>query len=83
MIDYIILCSYRPFAVIMQLHPGWVGFLQTQVLNCLGCLWFNRTEVVHISFLRRSQLSQGFGHGRSVAMVCDLRLPSKGFDPAA
>eukprot|EP00884_Botryococcus_braunii_P002677 jgi/Botrbrau1/1240/Bobra.0163s0033.1 len=45
MIDYIILCAYRPFAVIMQLHPGWVGFLQTQVLNCLGCLWFNRTEV--------------------------------------
>lgn len=44
MIDYIILCAYSPFAVIMQLHPGWVGFLQTQVLNCLGCLWFNRTE---------------------------------------
>jgi len=44
MIDYIILCSYSPFAVIMQLHPGWVGFLQTRVLNCLGCLWFNRTE---------------------------------------
>ncbi|KAK9827979.1 hypothetical protein WJX81_003927 [Elliptochloris bilobata] len=45
MIDYIILCAYSPFAVIMQLHPGWVGFLQTKVLNCLGCLWFNRTEV--------------------------------------
>ena len=44
MIDYIILCAYSPFAVIMQLHPGWVGFLQTKVLNCLGCLWFNRTE---------------------------------------
>lgn len=24
MIDYIILCAYSPFAVIMQLHPGWV-----------------------------------------------------------
>ena len=45
MIDYIILTAYSPFCVIMQLHPGWVGFLQTQVLNCLGCLWFNRTEV--------------------------------------
>ncbi len=45
MIDYIILTAYSPFAVIMQLHPGWVGFLQTKVLNCLGCLWFNRTEV--------------------------------------
>jgi len=30
MIDYIILCACSPFAVIMQLHPGWVGFLQTQ-----------------------------------------------------
>lgn len=45
MIDYIVLCSYSPFAVIMQLHPGWVGFLQTRVLGALGCLWFNRTEV--------------------------------------
>ena len=25
MIDYIILTAYSPFAVIMQLHPGWVG----------------------------------------------------------
>jgi len=24
---------------------GQVGFLQTQVLGCLGCLWFDRTEV--------------------------------------
>lgn len=45
MIDYIILTACSPFAVIMQLHPGWVGFLQTQVLGCLGCLWFNRNEV--------------------------------------
>jgi len=45
MIDYIILTAYSPFAVIMQLHAGWVRFLQTQVLQCLGCLWFNRTEV--------------------------------------
>lgn len=45
MIDYIILSSYSAFAVIMQLHPGWVGFLQTKVLDSLGCLWFNRTEV--------------------------------------
>jgi hypothetical protein len=45
MIDYVVLSSYRPFAVIMQLHAGWVGFLQTQVLNSLNCLWFNRTQV--------------------------------------
>jgi glycerol-3-phosphate O-acyltransferase 3/4 len=45
MIDYMILCAFSPFAAIMQLHPGWVGFLQTRALGCLGCLWFNRTEV--------------------------------------
>ena len=45
MIDYMLLCAYTPFAAIMQLHPGWVGFLQTRALSCLGCLWFNRTEV--------------------------------------
>lgn len=27
MIDYIILTAYSPFAVIMQLHPGWVRSL--------------------------------------------------------
>ncbi|KAL0023423.1 hypothetical protein WJX79_010041 [Trebouxia sp. C0005] len=45
MIDYIILTSYSPFAVIMQLHAGWIAFIQTRVLSCLGCLWFNRNEV--------------------------------------
>jgi len=40
-----VLCSYSPFASIMQLQPGWVGFMQKSVLGCLGCLWFNRTEV--------------------------------------
>jgi glycerol-3-phosphate O-acyltransferase 3/4 len=45
MVDYIVLSSYHAFAVIMQLHPGWVGFLQTQVLDSLNCLWFNRTQV--------------------------------------
>jgi glycerol-3-phosphate O-acyltransferase 3/4 len=45
MIDYVVLCSYTAFAVIMQLHPGWVGMLQTKVLDSLGCLWFNRTQV--------------------------------------
>jgi hypothetical protein len=33
-----------PFAAIMQYQPGWVGFLQTRVLTCLGCLWFNRSQ---------------------------------------
>lgn len=47
MIDYTILTAYMPFAAIMQLQPGWVGFLQKHVLTCLGCLWFHRTEVCY------------------------------------
>lgn len=42
MIDYVVLCSYSPFAVIMQLHHGWIAFLQKRILSSLGCLWFNR-----------------------------------------
>jgi hypothetical protein len=62
MIDYVILSSYSPFAVIMQLHPGWVGFLQTQVLDSLNCLWFNRTQV------------RGWVRGRAAAcaLVCGV-----------
>ena len=45
MIDYALLCSYTPFAVIMQLHTGWIRFIQVQVLACLGCLNFNRTDL--------------------------------------
>jgi glycerol-3-phosphate O-acyltransferase 3/4 len=44
MIDYAVLCAYTPFAAIMQLHPGWVGFVQKKYLGSLGCLWFNRTQ---------------------------------------
>ena len=39
-----VLCAYSPFAVIMQLHPGWVGMLQRRYLDAIGCLWFNRTQ---------------------------------------
>eukprot|EP00195_Chlamydomonas_chlamydogama_P013694 CAMPEP_0202894212 /NCGR_PEP_ID=MMETSP1392-20130828/3661_1 /ASSEMBLY_ACC=CAM_ASM_000868 /TAXON_ID=225041 /ORGANISM="Chlamydomonas chlamydogama, Strain SAG 11-48b" /LENGTH=448 /DNA_ID=CAMNT_0049578833 /DNA_START=220 /DNA_END=1566 /DNA_ORIENTATION=- len=45
MIDYPIVCAYQPFAVIMQLHSGWIRFLQTRILASLGCLWFNRTDM--------------------------------------
>ncbi|KAJ7563973.1 hypothetical protein O6H91_03G132600 [Diphasiastrum complanatum] len=44
MIDFVILEQMTAFAVIMQKHPGWVGLLQTTVLESLGCIWFNRTE---------------------------------------
>ena len=30
MIDYCLLCAYTPFAVIMQLHTGWVRFIQVR-----------------------------------------------------
>lgn len=39
MIDYAILCSYRPFAVIMQLHGGWIRFIQTRVRPFIGSGW--------------------------------------------
>ena len=44
MIDYMVLSSYTPFASIMQIHKGWVGFLQKNCLRCLGCIWFNRSD---------------------------------------
>ncbi|KAG0470919.1 hypothetical protein HPP92_017619 [Vanilla planifolia] len=44
MIDFIILEQMTAFAVIMQKHPGWVGFIQTHILESVGCIWFNRTE---------------------------------------
>eukprot|EP00798_Chlamydomonas_sp_ICE-L_P015755 gene15755-21878_t len=53
MIDYVLMCSLTPFAAIMQLHSGWVAFLQTRVLSSLGCLWFNRTEAKDRSIVAR------------------------------
>ncbi|KAK4757162.1 hypothetical protein SAY87_007289 [Trapa incisa] len=44
MIDFIVLQQMTAFAVIMQKHPGWVGFLQSTILESVGCIWFNRTE---------------------------------------
>jgi hypothetical protein len=38
-------CTAPRTAAIMQLHPGWVGVIQSRYLNALGCLWFNRTQV--------------------------------------
>ncbi|CAA0816809.1 glycerol-3-phosphate acyltransferase 9 [Striga hermonthica] len=44
MIDFIVLEQMTAFAVIMQKHPGWVGLLQSTILESLGCIWFNRSE---------------------------------------
>ncbi|GAA0149835.1 acyltransferase [Lithospermum erythrorhizon] len=39
MIDFIILEQMTAFAVIMQKHPGWVGVLQSTILESVGCIW--------------------------------------------
>lgn len=70
MIDYIILTSYSPFAVIMQLHAGWIAFIQTRVLSCLGCLWFNRNEVSSPTFTYAMRMVQGW------ILVCMLQCPA-------
>jgi glycerol-3-phosphate O-acyltransferase 3/4 len=32
------------FSIVGQKHPGWISFMQNEVLGCLGCIWFNRNE---------------------------------------
>ncbi|KAL5721065.1 glycerol-3-phosphate 1-O-acyltransferase [Ranunculus cassubicifolius] len=44
MIDFIILEQMTAFAVVMQKHPGWVGLLQSTILESVGCIWFNRSD---------------------------------------
>lgn len=53
MIDFIILEQMTAFAVIMQKHPGWVGLLQSTILESLGCIWFNRTEAKDRAIVQR------------------------------
>ena len=74
MIDYIILTAYSPFAVIMQLHAGWIAFIQTRVLSCLGCLWFNRNEVSNNH--DGIALGEALAHVSSVTDSPQMRLES-------
>ncbi|XP_078437390.1 glycerol-3-phosphate acyltransferase 9 [Wolffia australiana] len=53
MIDFIILEQMSAFAVIMQKHPGWVGFIQKTILESVGCIWFNRTEATDREIVSR------------------------------
>ncbi|KAI3986607.1 hypothetical protein MKX01_014145 [Papaver californicum] len=53
MIDFIVLEQMTAFAVIMQKHPGWVGLLQSTILESVGCIWFNRSEVKDREILAR------------------------------
>ncbi|OMO77600.1 Phospholipid/glycerol acyltransferase [Corchorus capsularis] len=34
----------RPSIRPKQKHPGWVGLLQSTILESVGCIWFNRSE---------------------------------------
>lgn len=69
MVDYIVLSSYHAFAVIMQLHPGWVGFLQTQVLDSLNCLWFNRTQAQDRSLVAKRMSDHVHSEGTTPLLI--------------
>lgn len=42
--DVVILQQHSSYAVVGQKHVGLMGFIQTYLLKCIGCLWFNRSE---------------------------------------
>ncbi|RYG52894.1 hypothetical protein EON67_00090, partial [archaeon] len=44
MIDFLVLLQSHTYAVVGQMHPGWVGYTQKMVLGALHCIWFNRGE---------------------------------------
>ena len=60
-------------AVIMQLHAGWIAFIQTRVLNCLGCLWFNRNEVGRQVICEASCLACTLPQVPTVWAVCAMQ----------
>mmetsp|Transcript_20669 Transcript_20669/g.39275 ORF Transcript_20669/g.39275 Transcript_20669/m.39275 type:complete len:499 (+) Transcript_20669:149-1645(+) len=45
MIDFIILQQVCGHSVIMQKHGGWVGMLQSTILESIGCIQFDRTSM--------------------------------------
>ncbi|MES1922716.1 hypothetical protein MHBO_004241 [Bonamia ostreae] len=43
MIDYLLLLQKAPFAVLGQMHGGWVGWMQKNILKeTIGAVWFER-----------------------------------------
>jgi len=44
MIDVVVLSQMHTFSLVGQKHPGWVGWLQTNVLGIIGAVWFQRGE---------------------------------------
>ena len=44
MVDWLVLSQITPFATVMQKHPGWLGLVQTFIMDGFGCIYFNRKE---------------------------------------
>lgn len=44
MIDIIVLSQMHTFSLVGQKHPGWIGFMQENVLGVIGTVWFQRGE---------------------------------------
>ena len=44
MIDWLVLSQVTPFAAVMQKHPGWLGLVQTFIMDGFGCIYFNRKD---------------------------------------
>ena len=44
MVDWLVLSQVTPFATVMQKHPGWLGGIQTYIMDGFGCIYFNRKE---------------------------------------
>jgi len=45
MIDVIVLQQQFPYAIVGQQHKGGVGAIQNYILKCMGCLWFERSDI--------------------------------------
>jgi len=52
MIDYIILLGVHPFSVVGQLHEGILRAVQTKMLVCLKCIWFDRKSLTDRRLVR-------------------------------
>jgi len=44
MVDFLVISQVTPFATVMQKHPGWLGLIQTYIMDSFGCVYFNRKE---------------------------------------
>ncbi|PRP88757.1 malate dehydrogenase [Planoprotostelium fungivorum] len=42
--DIVLLSNDFQYSFVGQKHPGLIGFVQDNILGCLGCLWFDRKD---------------------------------------